>query len=172
MGFSRRENWSGLPCPPPGNLPDIFCVSLHCRWILYGRATRQISWWKNGKGGGGGVCKEEIKLWTSKWPKYLGIVKWLNQAQAEFLAAIDGTKLWPRTADFGSKINLWVHNSLGNYITNSILTYMWVTYSLLLFSRQVCQLFATPQTAACQAPLSSTISQFAQTHVHWVCDAI
>ena len=22
MGFSRQENWSGLPCPPPGELPD------------------------------------------------------------------------------------------------------------------------------------------------------
>ena len=22
MGFSRRECWSGLPCPPPGDLPD------------------------------------------------------------------------------------------------------------------------------------------------------
>ena len=22
MGFSRRGFWSGLPCPPPGNLPD------------------------------------------------------------------------------------------------------------------------------------------------------
>ena len=21
MGFSREENWSGLPCPPPGDLP-------------------------------------------------------------------------------------------------------------------------------------------------------
>ena len=21
-GFSRREHWSGLPCPPPGDLPD------------------------------------------------------------------------------------------------------------------------------------------------------
>ena len=21
MGFSRQESWSGLPCPPPGNLP-------------------------------------------------------------------------------------------------------------------------------------------------------
>ena len=21
MGFSRQEHWSGLPCPPPGNLP-------------------------------------------------------------------------------------------------------------------------------------------------------
>ena len=22
MEFSRQENWSGLPCPPPGDLPD------------------------------------------------------------------------------------------------------------------------------------------------------
>ena len=21
-GFSRQESWSGLPCPPPGDLPD------------------------------------------------------------------------------------------------------------------------------------------------------
>ena len=21
-GFSRKEHWSGLPCPPPGDLPD------------------------------------------------------------------------------------------------------------------------------------------------------
>ena len=22
MGFSRQEYWPGLPCPPPGDLPD------------------------------------------------------------------------------------------------------------------------------------------------------
>ena len=22
MRFSRQEHWSGLPCPPPGDLPD------------------------------------------------------------------------------------------------------------------------------------------------------
>ena len=22
MGFSRQEHWSGLPCPPPGDLSD------------------------------------------------------------------------------------------------------------------------------------------------------
>ena len=22
MGFARQEKWSGLPCPPPGDLPD------------------------------------------------------------------------------------------------------------------------------------------------------
>ena len=22
MGFPRQENWSGLPCPPPGDVPD------------------------------------------------------------------------------------------------------------------------------------------------------
>ena len=30
MGFSRQEYWSGLPCPPPGDLPDpgIKCMYL------------------------------------------------------------------------------------------------------------------------------------------------
>ena len=23
MGFSRQEDWSGLPCPPAGDLPDL-----------------------------------------------------------------------------------------------------------------------------------------------------
>ena len=23
MGFSRQEYWSGLPCPPPGDLPKL-----------------------------------------------------------------------------------------------------------------------------------------------------
>ena len=27
MGFSRQEYWSGLPCPPPGDLPDRTHVS-------------------------------------------------------------------------------------------------------------------------------------------------
>ena len=35
--FSRQKYWSGLPCPPPGNLPDpgIKPGLLHYRQILY-----------------------------------------------------------------------------------------------------------------------------------------
>ena len=37
MGFSRQEHWSGLPCPPPADLPNpgIEPGPSHCRWILY-----------------------------------------------------------------------------------------------------------------------------------------
>ena len=41
MGFSRQVYWSGLPYPPPGDLPNpgIEPVSLHVscigRWVLY-----------------------------------------------------------------------------------------------------------------------------------------
>ena len=40
MGFSRQENWGGLPFPSPEDLPDsrielcLLCL-LHCRRILY-----------------------------------------------------------------------------------------------------------------------------------------
>ena len=44
MGFSRREYWSGLPCPPPGDLlnPGIEPTShVSCigRWVLYHKAS-------------------------------------------------------------------------------------------------------------------------------------
>ena len=32
-GFSRQESWSGLPCPSPGDLPNLGL--LRCRQILY-----------------------------------------------------------------------------------------------------------------------------------------
>ena len=28
MGFSRHEYWTGLPCPPPGNLPNLSILGL------------------------------------------------------------------------------------------------------------------------------------------------
>ena len=40
MGFSRQEYWSGLPCPPPGDLPHpgtepaYLLHLLHCKHIL------------------------------------------------------------------------------------------------------------------------------------------
>ena len=37
MGFSRQEYWSGLPFPPPGDLPDLGIESmspaLACRFF-------------------------------------------------------------------------------------------------------------------------------------------
>ena len=40
MGFSRHEYQSGLPCPPPGDLPDpgvkpMSPYLLYCKQILY-----------------------------------------------------------------------------------------------------------------------------------------
>ena len=50
MGFSRQVYWSGLPCPPPGDLPNpgIEAGSLHCRQILYRlshQGSPEISKW-------------------------------------------------------------------------------------------------------------------------------
>ena len=41
MGFSRQEYWSGLSCPPPGDLPESgiepesLYISWTGRWVLY-----------------------------------------------------------------------------------------------------------------------------------------
>ena len=39
VGFAMQEYWSGLPCPPPGDLPDSgmepsFLLLLYCRQII------------------------------------------------------------------------------------------------------------------------------------------
>ena len=44
MGFSRRDYWSGLPCSPPGDLPDteIEPVSLASLALVGGFFTTSI----------------------------------------------------------------------------------------------------------------------------------
>ena len=46
MGFSRQECWSGLPCPPPGNLqdPGIKPVSLTLPELAGGFYTTSATW--------------------------------------------------------------------------------------------------------------------------------
>ena len=46
MGFSRREYWSGLPCPPPGDLPDpgIELRSLTSLALAGGFSTTIATW--------------------------------------------------------------------------------------------------------------------------------
>ena len=46
MGFSRQEYWSGLPCPPPGDLPDpgIEPTSLVSAELAGGFFTTSATW--------------------------------------------------------------------------------------------------------------------------------
>ena len=46
LGFSRQEYWSGLPCPPPGDLPDpgIELVSLMSPALTGGFFTTSATW--------------------------------------------------------------------------------------------------------------------------------
>ena len=46
MGFARQEYWSGLPCPPPGDLPDpgIKSVSLMSLALAGGFFTTSATW--------------------------------------------------------------------------------------------------------------------------------
>ena len=34
MGFPRQEYWSGLPFPPPGDLPKDGFISHYLRWLI------------------------------------------------------------------------------------------------------------------------------------------
>ena len=58
MGFPRQEHWSGLPCPPPGDLPDpgikptsLMSPALAGRSFATG-ATWEAFKWENVRGDG------------------------------------------------------------------------------------------------------------------------
>ena len=46
MGFSTQEYWSGLPCPPPGDLPNpgIKPTCLMSAALIRGFFTTSIGW--------------------------------------------------------------------------------------------------------------------------------
>ena len=46
MGFSRQANWSGLPCPPLGDLPDpgVKHISLLSLALTGGLFTTSATW--------------------------------------------------------------------------------------------------------------------------------
>ena len=46
VGFSRQEYWSGLACPPPGDLPDsgIELMSLMSPALAGGFFTTSATW--------------------------------------------------------------------------------------------------------------------------------
>ena len=50
MGFSRQEHWSGLPCPPPGDLPDVEePTSLMSPELISGYFTISVTWEAQGQ---------------------------------------------------------------------------------------------------------------------------
>ena len=46
VGFSRREYWSGLPCPPPRDLPDPGIEHTSLTSALAGRSFTSIAFWE------------------------------------------------------------------------------------------------------------------------------
>ena len=45
-GFSRQEYWNGLPCPPPGDLPNSWIkhISFMCPALADGFFTHSTTW--------------------------------------------------------------------------------------------------------------------------------
>ena len=133
MGLSRQEYWSGLPFPPPGDLPTqqsnlgLRCP-LHCTHILYHWATGEASF-------------------STTFILSFSVTFFFNSAVPGLSCSTQD--LWSSTVACGIFFSFVVVQSL---------SHVW--------------LFATLWIAAHQASLSFTILECAQTHVHWVKDAI
>ena len=78
MGFSRQEYWNGLPCPPPGDLPDsgIKPMSLTSPALAGEFFTTSCTWatlWPNNEGG--------LSDWTIYWATYSCKTSWSQETQ-------------------------------------------------------------------------------------------
>ena len=69
LGFSRQEYWSGLPCPPPGVLPDprIEPASLKYPSLAGGFFTTSATWEARGN-----IDKERELQRLGQWKTSLG----------------------------------------------------------------------------------------------------
>ena len=78
MEFPRQEYWNGLPCPPPGDLPDsgIKPMSLTSPALAGEFFTTSCTWatlWPNNEGG--------LSDWTIYWATYSCKTSWSQETQ-------------------------------------------------------------------------------------------
>ena len=79
MGFSRQEYWSGLPLPPPGDLPNtgIEPQSLRSPELAGGLFTASITWEAPDMPTGDFLDPQEKQPWSIShvchWPRRSGI---------------------------------------------------------------------------------------------------
>ena len=74
IGFSRQECWSGLPHPPPGDLPNpgIKPMSLTFPASAGRFLTTSATWKALEKWGEGHLLYKNVKFVTFQWPFLLG----------------------------------------------------------------------------------------------------
>ena len=58
MGFSWQEYWSGLPCPPPGDLPDPRMEPMSLAFPALAGVLYQLSHWESPTN----ICIGNLKL--------------------------------------------------------------------------------------------------------------
>ena len=170
MGFSRQEYWSGLPCPPPGDLPNPGIKPeslhlLHCRQILYtlshpGSPGTIIPWFSHGHTIWGNIeLKSIISItWCQDFWKLSVLIcmvnsyrlpQWLSSKESTCKAgdrgdvsSVPGVGRWPG----GGKDNPLQYSHLGNPMDRG-----------------------TWQAAVHQVPKSQTrLSEWVHTHTLWI----
>ena len=106
MRFSRQEHWSGLPCPPPGDLPDqgIKPKSLVSPALIGGFFITSTTWETQ-------LQKTGVQIMVQRKPSVNGfIISWVFETQLLVTILFDITKTWgqqfikPSSWDTGHKL--------------------------------------------------------------------
>ena len=151
-GFSRQESWSGLPCHPPGDLPNID------RQILYRWAT-----WE---------APEAIRVaLNSMWLVFLWRRgNWNRQKDTSSMLAHRRKTMWghsKKTSTYKPRREVSEETSPANH---GLLASSSVQFSLVT---QSCPTLCDPMNYSTPGlPVHHQLLEFTQTHVHRVGDAI
>ena len=189
MGFPRQEYWSGLPFPPPGDLPNpgikhLLCL-LHCQRISYCWAIRKVLTvvWSEVK------SLSHVQLFGTPWTVVHQVPLSMGFSRQEYWSglpfpspgdlpnpgiepgspALQADALPPEPPGKPGRcfsFILLLHAPLLLIGTQMSLILVWalglfcfVVVVVVVQSLSRVQLFATPWTAAHQASLSLTISR-------------
>ena len=67
MGFSRQEYWSGLPCRPPGDLPNPGIEPVVKNPSVNAEDSGSVSGWGRSPGEGNEATHSSILAWEIPW---------------------------------------------------------------------------------------------------------
>ena len=148
MGFSRQEYWSGLPCPPPGDLPNpgnepvslastalagrffTHCITLEYRISKYGTSDmREIGW--------RGRYLNGDSLWLLSSHEYSPTLCMSNQSWQQQSKDAWEHGLKPRKFLFLSDSSVSFFNTVGSFHSWQAKSWFWQTVFMSLGSMYI-----------------------------------
>ena len=168
MGFLRQEHWSGLPCPSfskgSSQSRDWTCVSFIVRWILYHWATREAS------------------VILGSFSKNISFTGWCSMIELNFKDAFNSFERLKNESRWSQCY--YAYLTAGEWIPGHMVTHALLCLRLapscwmesdgqrMQIAKLCLTLWDPMGSSTAVSGVLHHLPELAQTHVHWISDAI